>query len=133
MTSAVSDFDIVVIGGRRRGTGRRQTICGAGISFVVLEARDRSGGPRLDTRCKRLSARSRLRLAAFGRPQPMDKDRRRAGFTIDKTPPFWGSQSLDLGFSRTDQADFAAAAEEFYARLDAVEPSGERFSGVAPA
>ncbi|WP_458387688.1 FAD-dependent oxidoreductase [Rhizobium redzepovicii] len=71
------DIDIVIVGGGAAGIAAARHLDNARCSFVLLEASSRLGGRAwtkmtaghpLDLGCG---------LAAFGRSQPLDQDRRR--------------------------------------------------------
>ncbi|HUI19861.1 MAG TPA: NAD(P)/FAD-dependent oxidoreductase [Methylocella sp.] len=114
--------EVVVVGAGAAGLGAAVQLAAAKLPFVVLEARERVGGRAytmgaapfpLDLGCGWLHSADR---------NPWTKIAAEAGFTIDKTTPGWGTQSLDLGFSAEDQAAFAESSEHFYSRLEAVGP-----------
>jgi monoamine oxidase len=121
------DFDIVVIGAGAAGLAAGEQLAATGLSFIILEARERVGGRAqtrvaggfpLDLGCGWLHSADR---------NPWTRIAAELGFTIDKTAPVWTRQSLDLGFSREDQAAFSAASNAFYARLAAADPEGDDF------
>jgi len=127
VTKTPSDFDVVVAGAGSAGLAAGKRLAASGLSFIILEARDRIGGRAqtrvangvpLDLGCGWLHSADR---------NPWTRIAAELGFTIDKTPPFWTGQSLDLGFSKEDQADFDAAAEGFFSRLDAADPGQHDF------
>ena len=102
-------------------------LAASGLSFTILEARERIGGRArtrvasgfpLDLGCGWLHSANR---------NPWTRIAAELGFTIDKTAPVWTRQSLDLGFSRQDQAAFSTASDAFYARLAAADPDGGDF------
>ncbi len=122
LSSSSENPDIAVVGAGAAGLGAAMRLAEAGASFVVLEARNRVGGRAytvnegsypLDLGCGWLHSADR---------NPWTRIAAGSGFTIDKTTPSWGTQSLNLGFSAEDQAAFAAASEQFYERLGAVGP-----------
>ncbi|MGA2637634.1 flavin monoamine oxidase family protein [Methylocella sp.] len=127
MRNTSGDFDIVVIGAGAAGLAAGKRLAASGLSFIILEARERIGGRAqtrvasgfpLDLGCGWLHSADR---------NPWTRIAAELGFTIDKTAPVWTRQSLDLGFSRQDQAAFSAASDAFYARLAAAEPEAGDF------
>ncbi len=123
----MTDFDVIVVGAGAAGLAAGKRLAALGLSFIVLEARERIGGRAqtrivngfpLDLGCGWLHSADR---------NPWAKIAAELGFTIDRTAPVWTRQSLDIGFSRPDQAAFAAASEHFYNRLDAADPTENDF------
>ncbi len=113
----MTDFDIIVIGAGAAGLAAGVRLAASPASFIVIEARARSGGRAftessstypLDRGCGWLHSADRNPWRALAES---------AGFTIDKTEPAWGSQAFDLGFSQQDQAAFAEASEAFNTRI----------------
>jgi monoamine oxidase len=120
-TSEILDHDVVVIGAGAAGIAAGLRLAQSQLRFLIIEGRSRMGGRAatmivggypLDLGCGWLHSADRnpwtVRLAE-------------SGFSIDKTPPGWQGQSLDLGFSPQDQEAFGEAWGAFYARLAAAE------------
>ncbi len=129
MTKTPSDFDVVVIGAGAAGLAAGKRLAPSGLSFVILEARERIGGRAqtrivnglpLDLGCGWLHSADR---------NPWTGIAADLGFTIDRTAPVWTRQSLDIGFSRQDQAAFAAASDAFLRPPRRRQSRGRRFSG----
>ncbi len=123
MTQTPVDAEVAVVGAGAAGLAAGRRLASAGLSSVILEARDRIGGRAqtqkiegypIDLGCGWLHSADRNPWTAIAAG---------LGFTIDKTPPVWTRQSLDLGFSRADQDDAAAASRAFHARLGAADLS----------
>ncbi|MBB5747192.1 flavin monoamine oxidase family protein [Brevundimonas variabilis] len=112
-----STIDVVVIGAGAAGVAAARRLMAAGVSVVVLEARDRVGGrahtvPReghgLDLGCGWLHSADENVLT----------DRARAeGFTVHETPPPWQSGTPSLGETSADQAAFGEAFAAFDGRI----------------
>jgi monoamine oxidase len=112
-----NDFDILVIGAGAAGLAAAARLARSPVSFLVLEARARSGGRGftesasaypIDRGCGWLHSADRNAWRSLAET---------AGFTIDRTEPAWGKQAFDLGFSQEDQQAYAKASEEFNARI----------------
>jgi monoamine oxidase len=114
-----SEVDVAIVGAGAAGLGAGRLLHDAGIPVVVLEARARPGGRAhtaasgighpLDLGCGWLHSADRNPWVAIAESH---------GFAIDRTPPGWGRQTEDIGFSRQEQDDFHAAADAFHQRLD---------------
>jgi monoamine oxidase len=129
-SGGTDDLDAVIVGAGAAGLGAARRLAPAKISFAVLEARGRAGGRAhtladtpfpLDLGCGWLHSADR---------NPWTRIAAEAGFTIDKTIPAWGTQSLNIGFSAEDQAAFAFASERFYERLDAIGSNDADFAAA---
>lgn len=130
MTRTPSDFDVVVIGAGAAGIAAGRRLAASGCAFIVLEARQRIGGRAhtrvingapLDLGCGWLHSADQ---------NPWSRIAAELGFTIDRTPPVWTRQSLDLGWSAPDQAAFAEASDAFFGRLHDAEPGPSDFSAA---
>jgi monoamine oxidase len=124
LSGGSDDLEVLVVGAGAAGIGAATRLAAARVSFAVLEARGRVGGRAytiadapfpLDLGCGWLHSADR---------NPWTRIAAEAGFTIDRTPPAWGTQSFDLGFSAEDQTGFALASRRFHERLEAIGPNG---------
>lgn len=119
MRSLPSNVDVAIIGAGAAGLGAARTLENAGLSVIVLEARDRLGG------------RAHTVMAAPGIPFDMgcewlhSADRNdfvdiagELGFAIDKTRPPWRDQAYDAVFSKAQRAEFFEAIDAFYERAE---------------
>lgn len=111
-----SDVDIVIIGAGAAGLAAARRVAAAPVSYVVLEAAARVGGRALtrvergaplDLGCGWLHSADRNAWTAIAE---------RAGFTVDRTPPPWGTQACDHGMSVDEQAAFHAAYDAWEQR-----------------
>lgn len=104
---SLSDVDLVIIGAGAAGIAAARRVSKYPVRHVVLEAAARvggraltmiaAGGLALDRGCGWLHSADRnswTRVAA------------ELGFTIDRTPPPWGTQAGDHGMSAEEQAAF---------------------------
>ena len=121
---------------RRRGGDRR----GAAAARRRRQGADRRSAqptrrPRLDDSSGRISARSRLWLAAFGQAQSVDEDRRSAGPDDRPHPAAVGAHDVatgpDRGRGRRDARRAVGAARP--RRRAARERAGSRLGGPARA
>lgn len=119
-----SSIDVAVIGAGTAGLSAARRLVRAGVSVVVLEARDRIGGRAhtvgweghgLDLGCAWLHSADENVLV-----QPIAE----AGWTLDHTPPPWSSAAPVPDADPAERAAFAEAYEAFEARLDALAATG---------
>jgi monoamine oxidase len=118
---ARSDTEVAIIGGGAAGIAAGRRLMDARVDCLIVEARTRLGGRAwtvgdraqfpLDLGCGWLHSADRNPWCEIAAAQ---------GRTIDKTPPPWRRLSAPIGFPRAEQADFFAAQEEFYQRLDSL-------------
>jgi len=111
--------DVVVIGGGAAGLAAARRLGGHPLSVLVVEAGSRLGG-RGHT-----AVRAGLPFV-FGCAWLHSADRNPwariaegLGFTIDRTPPPWGRQAGDRGFSAAEQEAYRAAYAAFEDRIEA--------------
>jgi monoamine oxidase len=119
------EVDIAIIGAGAAGVAAGRRLADARANFVVLEARSRLGGRAwtalhggypLDLGCGWLHSADRNPWVGIATA---------AGFTIDRTPAPWTRDDSDRSFAGSEQAEFHAALERFYARV-AAEGEGPR-------
>jgi monoamine oxidase len=119
--SMMADFDIVVIGAGAAGIGAGQVLSGAGVGFVILEARDRVGGRALtietgegvplDLGCGWLHSATRNPFVAVAKE---------LGFTVDRSHAPWARGSCGADLSSEEHAAFAKAQEALDDRLPSI-------------
>ncbi len=118
-------LDIVIVGAGAAGLGALRWLSGASVSVRVLEARHRPGGRAwtvmhdgipLDMGCGWLHSADRNPLVPVAEA---------LGFTVDRSPPNWGEQAGNRGFSATEQGDYFRALSEIEARLEAAAKAGQ--------
>src|SRR5260221_9486804 len=120
MSARVADHDVAVIGAGAAGIGAARRLIENGLDIVVLEARERVGGRAVtvptalghpvDLGCEWLHSADR---------NPWTSIARDSGFTIDQSLPDWGARLRRAGATAADQADWAAARDAFYQRMEA--------------
>lgn len=110
--------DVVVIGAGAAGIGAGRRLAKAGVSFVLLEARNRLGGRALtqphalgalDLGCGWLHSGERNVMTAMAEA---------TGFEVDRTKAPWERQSGAQGMSDQEQTDFREAFAQFEKRID---------------
>jgi monoamine oxidase len=115
----MSDFyDVVVVGAGAAGISAGRRLAKAGVSFVLLEARDRIGGraytiqrgQALDLGCGWLHSADR---------NPMVLIAEASGFTVDRSPAPWTRQSGHVGVTDAEIEDFRKTFNTFEKRIDA--------------
>jgi monoamine oxidase len=119
MSDAVADHDVAIIGAGAAGIGAAWRLIEHGFDIIVLEARERIGGRAVsvptplglavDLGCEWLHSADR---------NPWTSIARDSGFTIDETLPDWGTRLRRAGASAADEADWYAARDAFYHRME---------------
>ncbi|HXZ03074.1 MAG TPA: NAD(P)/FAD-dependent oxidoreductase [Stellaceae bacterium] len=113
-----SEVDVVVIGAGAAGIAAGRYLAEAGLSFLLLEARERLGGrawtvptalgPAVDLGCEWLHSADR---------NPWTTIARAAGFAVDERLPDWRSR-LATRFGDAVQADWMAARIAYEERFE---------------
>ena len=116
--SLPSHIDVAVIGAGAAGLGAAHALKNAGVSFVVLEARDRVGGrghtimasPEVtfDLGCGWLHSADRNAFVGIAES---------LNFEIDKTLPPWRERAVGKAFPQEERASFIHALDDFFQRL----------------
>lgn len=108
-------YDVVIVGAGAAGIAAARELARGGLGIRVVEANDRVGGRAwtihhagmpIDLGCGWLHSAGRNPWTALAPA---------LGFAIDRAPPPWGKQFLELGFSAAEQR----AARSAYATLEA--------------
>lgn len=110
-------YDVVIAGAGAAGIGAGRRLARAGVSFLLVEARERLGGRTLtiergaplDLGAGWLHSGDRNVLVAMAEA---------AGFELDRTPAPWQRQSGAQGMSEQEQQQFARAFQRFEQRID---------------
>jgi monoamine oxidase len=114
----MTDPDVVVIGAGAAGLAAARRLKGTGLTVRVIEARTRVGGrawtvsasgTALDLGCGWLHSAIENEWTALAEDY---------GFTIDTTTPAWAKPALDHGFPADQQAEFRAALDDLFDRIE---------------
>jgi monoamine oxidase len=123
--SLPSSVDIAIIGAGAAGLGAAHAFQGSGLSFVVLEARDRVGGrghtimasPEVtfDLGCGWLHSANKNSFVGIAE---------QLNFEIDKTLPPWRDRAVGKAFPQKERDEFIRALDDFYDRAEEAARSG---------
>ena len=132
--SLASEVDIAIIGAGAAGLGAAHALKDTGLSFVVLEARDRVGGrghtimaaPDIifDLGCGWLHSADRNSFVAIAE---------RLGFELDKALPPWSQRVVSAAFPPDEREDFLYALHAFYDRAEQAAEQAEEDGRDGPA
>ena len=131
MSTLPSSVDVAIIGAGAAGLGAAHALADSGLSFIVLEARDRVGGrghtvmasPEItfDLGCGWLHSADQNSFVPIAE---------RLGFELNKTLPPWRERAWGNAFPAEDRGDFIRSLDEFFQRIhDAANEPFTRFSG----
>jgi len=119
------EFDVVVVGAGAAGVAAADRLASTGLSFVVLEARDRAGGRAWTvTPAAGLSVDLGCGWLHSAENNPWAAIAQRQGRTLDKSPPPWSRSGSQVGPNRYAMAGFNTAIGRFRERVAAFPPEG---------
>src|SRR3954452_17883844 len=114
-----SEVDVAIIGAGAAGLGAYCALADQGLSVIILEARDRIGGRALtrylpegivfDAGCEWLHSADHNAFVQIASASHFD---------VADAGVHWGEQTYDINFPLSEQREFYAASEAFYARLE---------------
>jgi len=117
--SLPSSIDVAIIGAGAAGLGAAHALKDSGLSFVVLEARDRVGGrghtimasPEVtfDLGCGWLHSADENSFVGIAE---------QLNFEIDKTLPPWRDRAVGKAFPQKERDEFIRALDAFYERME---------------
>ena len=129
----MNPLDVAIVGAGAAGVAAGRHLAASGLDVLLIEATDRIGGRahtafhdglHFDLGCGWLHSADRNAWAALA-PQ--------LGFHVDRTPPPWGVQFRDLGFSAAEQQAARTAFARFEQRLREAPPGMDRASDLLSA
>ena len=113
-----SHIDVAIIGAGAAGLGAAHALTRAGVTFIVLEARERVGGRghtimaspdvTFDLGCGWLHSADRNAFVAIAE---------RLNFEIDKALPPWRDRAVGNAFPPEERADFIRSLDDFFQRI----------------
>ena len=115
---ANSDTEVAIIGGGAAGVAAAHRLHGAGVAYLIVEARTRLGGRALTSTERGFAMDLGCGWLHSAERNPWSEIAQRQGRTIDKTPPPWERPSLEIGFPLAEQREYRQAQREFDERLD---------------
>jgi monoamine oxidase len=119
------EFDVVVVGAGAAGVAAADRLASTGLSFVVLEARERPGGRAWTaTPAAGLSVDLGCGWLHSAETNPWAEIALRQGRTLDKSPPPWARTGSQVGPNRDAMAGFNAAIGRFRERVAAFPAGG---------
>ncbi len=125
MTSLPSSVDVAIIGAGAAGLGAAHALKDSGLSFIVLEARDRVGGrghtvmasPEItfDVGCGWLHSADKNSFVPIAQ---------QLGFDINTTLPPWRERAWGNAFPPAERGEFIRSLDEFFQRIHDAAKSG---------
>jgi monoamine oxidase len=126
MTSLPSSVDVAIIGAGAAGLGAAHALRNSGLTFIILEARDRVGGRGytvqaapdviFDVGCGWLHSADQNSFVPIAE---------QLGFEIDRTLPPWRDRAFGEVFPEAEREQFFLAIDAFYDRLEQAALTGK--------
>jgi monoamine oxidase len=126
MASLPSSVNVAIIGAGAAGLGAAHALRNSGLSFVVLEARDRVGGRGYTV----MAAPDVVFDVGCGWLHSADKNSfvkiaEALNFELDRHLPPWRERAYGKAFPQIDREEFICALEEFYDRTSEAAEQGQ--------
>jgi monoamine oxidase len=132
--SLPSSVDVAIIGAGAAGLGAAHALKNSGLSFIVLEARDRVGGRghtimaapdiTFDLGCGWLHSANKNAFVKIAEE---------LGFELNKTLPPWRERAYGKAFPPEERADFIRSLDEVFQRMHDAARNAARSGHDAPA
>lgn len=122
-TVHMNDIDVVVIGAGAAGVAAARALAKR-LSVTVLEARDRVGGRAWTYRYGSIGLDLGATWLHSADENEWDALAPSLGFAVDPLPPPWERPAHRANFSGHERADYHAAWDRFYARIDEAAAEG---------
>jgi monoamine oxidase len=132
--SLPSSVDVAIIGAGAAGLGAAHALKNSGLSFIVLEARDRVGGRghtimaapdiTFDLGCGWLHSANKNAFVKIAEE---------LGFELNKTLPPWRERAYGKAFPPEERADFIRSLDEVFQRMHDAARNAARSGRDAPA
>src|SRR6201997_3701813 len=120
-----SSVNVAIIGAGAAGLGAAHALLNSGLTFIILEARDRVGGRGytvqaapdviFDVGCGWLHSADQNSFVPIAE---------QLGFEIDKTLPPWRERAWGKAFPQEERAAFIRSLDGFFQRLHDAAQSG---------
>ena len=132
--SLPSSVDVAIIGAGAAGLGAAHALKNSGLSFIVLEARDRVGGRghtimaapdiTFDLGCGWLHSANKNAFVKIAEE---------LGFELNKTLPPWRERAYGKAFPPEERADFIRSLDEVFQRMHDAARNAARSGRDTPA
>jgi monoamine oxidase len=121
---AERSVDVVVVGAGAAGLAAAQRLAEAGLAPLLLEARPRIGGRAFTLLHEGIPLDRGCGWLHSGDRNPWVPIAEKLGIAVNRSPSPWRKQTGGVGFGPEEQADFHAASDAFYERLEAQAATG---------
>lgn len=123
---AGGEFDVVIVGGGAAGIGAGRRLHDAGISCLIVEARDRLGGRGWTSSASGFPLDHGCGWLHSADNNPWVPIAERQGRTIDKSSAPWSRPALPYGFPPDEQDEFREALGRFFAQVETANAEPDR-------
>lgn len=113
-----NQVDVAIVGAGAAGLAAGAALARVGVEALALEARERVGGRAWTVDAGGFPHDLGAAWVHSADVNPLTHPIELAGFTLDRSPPHWTRQALNVEFSAQDQADYGRAFGRLEARLE---------------